>query len=760
MVMQSEKRKYPNNLQACMGHQKKATIAREVGIPERTLWRILDQDAPIPPDKVELLAKRLGVSPSELLRKKERWNIPYQRNLFFTGRDEELAHLHMTLHGSKTVAITQSHALCGLGGIGKTQTVLEYAYRYRHEYQAVLWVKADTEKSVQADMLALATLLDLQERDAQDQEVKRAAVARWLREQSDWLLIFDNADELEIVEKVLPTGYRGHILLTTRAQSTGRLARRFPVEEMSPEVGALFLLRRLGRISPDESLDKVSLTERDQAMELARELGGLPLALDQAGAFIEETPCSLTDYLELYRQRRVALLSLRGGIVNDHPEPVTTTWSISFSEIERLHPRSADLLRVCAFLDPDAIPEELITDGVIELGSQLASVESDSLALMQTIGALWRYSLIRRNPDTKILNLHRLVQVVLRDAMSEEEQREWAERVVRAVHRAFPSKIDMQAWTHCQRLLPQAQMCVSLIDQYGFCFLEAAHLLNQTAYYLRERARYSEAEGLYQRALTIRVEALGEDHIDTAQSCYNLARLYFDTSRYPEAEALYQRALDIRERQLGREHVMIAQTLNSIALTLWCWGVRYDQAEQLYEQALRIFDATVGREHVLTAHCMNNLALLYLTLGRYEEAEYLHRDVLTIRERILPAIHLDTAQSLQNLACVYVEQANKQKHVEAEYLLQRSLAIREQLLGMEHPQTARSLNNLALLYEACGRDEEAAVLYSRALDIREKILGADNKKTTATRDAYTALLRKMGKEEVTILFEKRQKAQA
>src|SRR5690242_9821781 len=123
MVKQSEKRKYPNNVQACLGHHKKATVARDVGIPERTFWRILDEDAPIPPDKVEILAARLGVLPDELLRKREIWNVPYKRNPFFTGRDEELARLHEILHKNRAVALTQAYALCGLGGIGKTQTV-------------------------------------------------------------------------------------------------------------------------------------------------------------------------------------------------------------------------------------------------------------------------------------------------------------------------------------------------------------------------------------------------------------------------------------------------------------------------------------------------------------------------------------------------------------------------------------------------------------------------------------------------------------
>lgn len=738
--------KYPNRLRLYLRGYKVARLARDTDIPERSLWEMIGERARIPEEKLAVLATCLQCLPEQLLSGDGTvyWNIPHQRNIFFTGREALLNRMHQLLHKNTIVAVTQMQALCGLGGIGKSQTALEYAYRHSHDYTAIFWVKADTRENLLSDFLALAVLLRLPERDANDQAVTITAIHRWLREQKAWLLIFDNADDLTLVRDILPTGYQGHVLITTRAQAMGRLARRVEVEMMDQDVGTLFLLRRAEIIAPEMTLQDASEQDRKLATELVNELGGLPLALDQAAAYVEETASGLADYLALYRTQRLALLSKRGGIIEDHPEPVTTTWSISFAKIEQSSPVAAELLRVCAFLDPDAIPEELLTDGAGALGPELVALVTDRLLLNEAMSVLRKYSLIRRNLEIRMLSLHRLVQVVLKDGMHEDRQAMWAERVVRAVDAVFPAKIEVGMWDRCQRLLPQALLCTTLVNQFGFTFGEASHLLNQVAYYLRERARYQEAEMLYQQALALRRQQLGEIHLETAQSCYNLARLYFDTARYEEAEALYRQALVIQRKLLGNEQVMIAQTLNSIALTLWRWRVRYDEAEQLYEQALMIFDQTVGREHQLTAHCVNNMALLQLTLAHYAEAERLNQQVLAIRERLLPAIHLDTAQSLQNLACVYVEQGNQAMYSQAEQLLQRSLEIREHLLGPDHPQTARSLHNLAILYEAQGRYKEAEQLYKQVLTIREKSLGTENEMTMVAREAYVALQRQLG----------------
>src|SRR6266568_4304930 len=172
------------------------------------------------------------------------WNIPYRRNPFFTGREEVLTRLHDSLQRDATAALTQPQGLSGLGGIGKTQTAVEYAHRYRTEYQAILWIRADSPGVLTSDFVNIAHFLDLPEKNDRDQNRIVEAVMRWFRVNSDWLLIFDNVDDLTVASKFIPAAQRGHILLTTRAQAIGQLAQTIKVEKMHPEVGALFLLRR------------------------------------------------------------------------------------------------------------------------------------------------------------------------------------------------------------------------------------------------------------------------------------------------------------------------------------------------------------------------------------------------------------------------------------------------------------------------------------------------------------------------------------
>src|SRR5437667_11709168 len=186
---------------------------------------------------------------------------------------------------------------------------------------------------------------------------------------------------------------------------------------MSQDTGALFLLRRASLVEENASLHMASSFDVPQARQITRELGGLPLALDQAGAYIEEVPSSLTDYLSLYLTQRSELLKERGGLVNDHPQPVSITWLMCFSKVEEKNPTAADLLRMSAFLAPDAIPEELFLTGSEYLGSRLSLLGSNALSLDKALSELGAYSLIRRNVEEKTFSVHRLVQAVLRDTM-------------------------------------------------------------------------------------------------------------------------------------------------------------------------------------------------------------------------------------------------------------------------------------------------------------------------------------------------------
>jgi tetratricopeptide (TPR) repeat protein len=601
------------------------------------------------------------------------WNVPYPRNPLFTGREHILERLATMFHTGNTSESTQPLAISGLGGIGKTQTAIEYAYRYREQYRQVLWARADSRENLIQDYVSIAGLLQLPVQHLQDQPQIVEGVKRWLREQRHWLLILDNDDDLGMVRDFLPETSTGHVLLTTRAQAVGRLARRIGLDRMEQEEGALFLLQRAGILDAEESLDKASSHDQRNALAIVQEMDGLPLALDQAGAYVEETGCGLSGYLTRYQQRQIDLLNKRGEYTFDYPESVATTWSLAFEKVEQQSLAAADLLRLCAFLAPDTIPEEIITEGAADLTSELQSLASDPFLLDGAIKTLLRYSLIKRNAEEKLLSLHRLVQVVLKDAMSEETQHEWAERTVRAVNHAFP-EVEFESWERFWKYLPHALACAVLIEQHHFAFQKAAELLHRVGWYLVDLAQYDQAESILQRALRISEQAVGPEHLDTAHTLHTLAWLYQDRGKYAEAEPLYQRALRIREQQLSPDHPLVAYPLTGLA------GVYHQH-------------------------------------GKYGEAESLYQRALRIREQALEAEHSDTAETLQALADLYQDQG---KYVEAEPFYQRALAIREQTVVPDHLSIELTLERYAKLLRLMQHSEEAAQLEERASEIRTR----------------------------------------
>ncbi len=514
------------------------------------------------------------------------WNIPYRRNPFFTGREEVLIRLHNTLHSGNVAALTQ--VISGLEGIGKTHTAVEYAYRFRDDYSAVLWVRAETRESLLADVVTLATLLDLSEKDEQDQARIVEAVKHWLDEQTNWLLVLDNVEDFTILVDVLPSQSKGHIVLTTRAQATGAFAQGIRLNEMEREEGALLLLRRAKFLKPYIiELEEVSEALQVMARDLSQMLGGLPLALDQAGAYIEETGCTLLEYKEYYQMRQAALLDRRGTMGGDHPQSVSITLSFCFEKVKSAHPAAGELLILCAFLAADIIPEEIFTEGGSELGPILQPVTIDPLLLNDALAILRKYSLLSRNPETKTFTIHRLVQAVLKGRMNEEAQYQWAERTVRAVNKAFPDIGQASQWPRCQYFLSHAQICAMLIEQHQMLSLDAGQLLYKAGMYLRELGLYAQAEEQLSKSHVLLSQVLGAIHPCVAQSLDTLALLYYNQGRYSEAESLYQHALMLREQCLGPQHVDLAETFNDLAVLYRDQG-RYSEAEFLYQRALEI----------------------------------------------------------------------------------------------------------------------------------------------------------------------------
>lgn len=671
------------------------------------------------------------------------WMVPQRRNLYFTGREDAITYLRDTFMVKKTGVVLPICAVNGLGGIGKTQVAVEYAYRYAGDYETVLWARADSYQSLTADYVAFAQadLLNLPEKADPEQARVVVAVKRWLQQHKAWFLILDNADDIEMVYDFIPTRGEGHVLLTTRSQATGPGMKSFELVKMGREEGALLLLRRAKIIAGDAQLEVASASERAGAEAICAMLDGLPLALDQAAAYIEENQSGLEGYQRLYQTYRTSLLQRRGIFSRrDYPQSVAATWSLSFAQLEQADDAApADLLRLCAFLYPDAIPEAMIVAGADDQSAGLQCF-AEPLLLDDAIGTLRRYSLLRRNAETKMLTIHRLVQTVLKDAMDKEAHRAWAERSVRVVSRAFP-EVEFATWSTCREYLPHALAGAELIEQWDMQFPEAAQLLERAGSYLLDLAQYAQVEILYRRAVSIREQIQGQDHLDTARALHLLALLYAAQSNYEQAEPLFQRALALYERLAGPSDPEVAKIVTSLA-ELYDDQGKYELSRTLYLRAVAIYEALPNPNVVDMSECLTNLALHYFELAEYEQAEPLYMRALAMQENVLGSTHPGVSHTLHNLASLYNTVG---KYDQAEPLYKRALAIREQALGPIHPRVAATLNNLGVLCERQKRYAEAEAFYLNALTIREQALGPTHKDVANSLHNVARYYYRMGK---------------
>jgi hypothetical protein len=324
-------------------------------------------------------------------------NIPYLRNPNFTGRGALLANLHSALTSGENGSLTQAQVMTGLGGVGKTQLALEYTYSFMDDYDIVWWVRSEEPTTLAADYARLANDLNLPEKDSTDQTVTINAVKHRLENNdSKWLLVFDNAQEPKDIEAYIPRKGAGHIIITSRNPNWNSLARSLAVLLFDREESVKFLLKRTGQ-------------DDDKAAGLLAEtLGDMPLALEQAGAYIVAASISIADYLTRFKEKSKEILKL--GEPTCYPHTVATTWLVSFEAVQNESPVSAGILNLCSFLAPDDIPRWLLNKDSKHLPEPLASAINDVLILDKGIKTLRRYSLINATKDG--FSIHRLVQSV------------------------------------------------------------------------------------------------------------------------------------------------------------------------------------------------------------------------------------------------------------------------------------------------------------------------------------------------------------
>jgi tetratricopeptide (TPR) repeat protein len=638
------------------------------------------------------------------------WNVPFARNAFFTGRADIIERIESLLSSNGSAALSQ--VISGLGGIGKTQTAVEYTYRFRDRYDVVIWAVAESEVTLTSSYVQVAPLLDLREASAAEPSRIVEAVKRWLETNRRWLLILDNADTPALLPRFLPSSDTGHVLITSRAQvfQVVGIANPLDLSVWSVPESVEFLFRRLGRVLSDGD-------EKRAAAELALELGCLPLALEQSAAFIATHQARFVDYLASFKARQLHLLSAATPVQGGYKGTVTTTWSLNFEQIQDANAGSVDVLRATAFLFPDQIPIELFRLGRTCLGEQinqtLKHIDTDPLSLDSLLEPLTRYSIIRRNVDSATFTIHRLVQEVVKASLSEADQRVWSLRVIRALNEVFPSA-SYDTWPLCERLLWHSVQAAELVQSLGASADDAGNLLNGVACYLRMRGDFAESERIHQQSVAVRTRDRGPTHPEVATCLNNLALVYVDQYQFEKAEPPLVRALEIVQQACGADSCELSLNLNNLGM-LYVRQGQYHKARALLERALDLERKSPNREEFFEATILNNLAEMWLGLGDVATAETLCGQALEARERI--GNPEKTGRSYITMGGILLRKGDLAR---SETFLQKAITNREQVYSAEHPELLLPLTRYAALLQTVGRAGEEASARGRIVRICER----------------------------------------
>lgn len=641
-------------------------------------------------------------------------SVPYSRNVNFTGRERYLEELHAALNSGDPLARTI--AIYGLGGIGKTQLAMEYAYRHNGEYAIVWWVRAEDPTTLIGDFLKLGEHLSAGITKDAPPEVVCDAIRRALDRRNDWLLVFDNAPGPYAVSHVLPQGCAGHVIVTSRNPNWRGRAKACQLQPWERDESARFLHRRTGIDGQDE-----------QAQMLAAALGDLPLALEQAGACIEQTNLTFADYLERYQTHREQLLRLSQP-VSDYPDTVATTWEIAFDKIKGASRTAGDLLNLCAFLSPDEIRRDMLTSGSHIIPYPLAATVADPVKFDGAVAALLLYSLVDAN--AQMLSIHRLVAAVTRDRMPAEERKRWAEIALKLVNDAFAfESIDIGTWGHCSKLLPHVTSVTNHAEALKVAPQVTFGLLNEAARFLMRSGHFQEAKDFLDRALAIAREVFGDKHPNVSGIVNDLGRVHKRLGNVGEARQFFEWALGIDEPIFGQNHPHVATIVNNYGMCVMADG-DHETARQHFEWALSVYEAHHGEAHPKTASILSNLGVALLRLGRLEQARTHFERALAVAQRTLGPSHPTVASILHNLGEAHCAMPDMSA---ARLYFHQALSIDAAAYGPTHPDVVRDVNSLGQVLVQNGEVEEARRLYQQALETVEKLHEPNHSRARALR---------------------------
>jgi len=690
--------------------------------------------------------------------------MPYARNPLFVGHEEDLKGLAAALKGGRTAAIGQIAAVSGMGGIGKTQLAVEFVHHYGQFFAGVFWLNFGVPGSIPSEVALCGgkVYLDLHPNydNLKEQDQIGLVLAHW-QNGLPWLLVFDNCEDEDLLNKWYPTSGASRVVVTSRCAI------------WSPELGIRAVhVDILPRPKSVELLQKLcpGLSGEDSAA-IALELGDLPLALYLAGSYMAKYGRDISPAQYLEKLRKPDLLDHYSFAreekekLSGHDLHVARTFSLSLNRLQESEPTdklALLVLAIAACLAPGTLIPRSLLFTILRIDEEN---ENGPHQVTNAINCLRQVGLIEEIEDGCLL-LHRLLALYSRSIVTLEmhEQVEiglgnYSNQIYQSglpagfmlleAHLlqtveiaelrgsqhtgALLQKISMHYFKMARYKESKALMLSGLVrdtQRFGPDHPVVATDLNNLAALLQATNRLAEAEPFMKLALALDEKAYGPDHPDVARDLNNLAQLLQTTNRLAEAEPLMRRALDIDEKNYGRDHQNVATVLNNLATLLQATN-RLAEAEPLMRRALDINEKNYGRDHPNAATVLNNLATLLQDMNRLTEAEPLLRRAVSILTKHYGENHPDTAATLNNLAALL---QTTSRLTEAEPLLRRVVDIWKKLIGEDHPNVATVLNNLAQLLQATNRLAEAEPLMRRALAIDEASYGPDHPEVG--RDLY------------------------
>jgi len=624
------------------------------------------------------------------------------------GREELLSALH-----ARVVDVTAGPrivVLHGLGGAGKTSVAVEYAHRQLASMCLVWQFPAGDPAVLAADFARLAAQLGLGGLDRRDPVAAVHAVLA--ASASPWLLIFDNAPGINALQGVLPPAGPGTVLVTSQ-NALAPPAHAMEVGLLSPDAAAEFLSARTG--------------DRDEraARDLAEQLAGLPLALEQAAAYIHDTGGSLADYLTAFRERRAALLPR--GEPTGYAGTLATTWELAFTRVSEDAPSAAGLLKLLACFAAEPVPLRLLLDSPHaaeltskiggEVGELLGPLAADPLAISDAIAALRRHSLISI-AGSRVILMHRLVQAVTLSQMPADVAATWRATAAALIDAALPESPYLpETWQACAVLLPHARTVLS----------DESRGMAQIATYLGHSGGYAAARDMQRRIVDARTQSLGPGHPGTLAARHNLAHWTGAAGDPAAARNMLADLLPIRERLLGREHPDTMTTRANLARRTGQAGDAV-AARDMLADLLPIRERVLGPEDTITLATRANLATWTGRAGDPAAARDMLAALLPVRERVSGSRHPETLHVRHNLASWTGEAGDP---AAARDMFTVVVSVREDVLGPEHPHTLNARDNLARWTGQAGNPDQAREIYVKLLPIMEKVLGPDHPSTLA-----------------------------